>query len=163
MPLLPPPPEPIPRGRTRNRSAQTIVDRTTRDKQGGGLDCKPQAGVLWPFSGVQGQSPWALFASFLPRQKGGPPEGQTPLSHQPQPAPRAATQRWDAKRATIYKMAVRFQSGAEPRTTAEGRRVRGRLAAGVVASHGSFPRGRRPKGEQRNRNLSPFFPLDRLV
>ena len=41
LPLLPPPPEPIPRGRTRNRSAETTVDRTARDKQGGGLDCKP--------------------------------------------------------------------------------------------------------------------------
>ena len=67
MPSLPPPPEPIPRGRTRNRSAQTKVDHTAQDKQGGGLEHQPQAGVLWPFSGVQGQGPWALFASFLPR------------------------------------------------------------------------------------------------
>ena len=67
LPSLPPPPEPIPRGRTRNRSAQTKVDHTAQDKQGGGLEHPPQAGVLWPFSGVQGLAPWALFASFLPR------------------------------------------------------------------------------------------------
>ena len=65
MPLLPPPPEPICRGRARNRSAETDGDRTAQDKQGGGLDHQPQAGVLWPFSGVQGLAPWALFASFL--------------------------------------------------------------------------------------------------
>ena len=61
-----------------------------------------------------GASPWALFASFLARQKGGPPEGQTSFSHQSQPNPRMKTQRWDAQRATAYKKAVRFQSGAEP-------------------------------------------------
>ena len=67
MPSLPPPTEPIPRGRTRNRSAEMTVDRTAQDKQGGGVEHQPQAGVLWPFSRVQGQSPWALFASFLSR------------------------------------------------------------------------------------------------
>ena len=42
------------------------MDLTAQGKQGGGLEHQPQAGVLWPFSGVQGQGPWALFASFLP-------------------------------------------------------------------------------------------------
>ena len=41
------------------------MDLTAQGKQGGGLEHPPQAGVLWPFSGVQGLAPWALFASFL--------------------------------------------------------------------------------------------------
>ena len=90
-----------------------MVDRTAQAKQGGGLDHQPQAGVLWPFSGVQGQSPWALFASFLPRQKGGPPEGQTPLSHQPLPFPRMESQRWDAQRATAF-CCFRLQAQPSP-------------------------------------------------
>ena len=57
LPSLPPPPEPIPRGRTRNRSAQTKVDHTAQDKQGGGLEHPPQAGVLWPFSRGPGAKP----------------------------------------------------------------------------------------------------------
>ena len=64
LPSLPPPPGPICRGRTRNRSAQTIVDRTAQDKRGGGLDHQPQAGVLWPFSGVQGLAPGRSLPPF---------------------------------------------------------------------------------------------------
>ena len=64
LPSLPPPLGPICRGRTRNRSAQTIVDRTAQDKRGGGLEHQPQAGVLWPFSGVQGLAPGRSLPPF---------------------------------------------------------------------------------------------------
>ena len=38
LPAQPPPPEPICRGRARNRSAETDGDRTAQDKQGGGVE-----------------------------------------------------------------------------------------------------------------------------